>query len=65
MASQILSSSSSSRIEVLRQKHAVLSTTIEKTQFLPSTKDHDLSQLKKRKLALKQEIQDMQRVQAG
>ncbi len=61
MALQALSSSIFSRIEVLQQKHAVLSNRIEKAQHLPSTTDYYLTKMKKQKLLLKQEIEYMKR----
>ncbi len=51
-----LSSSQNSRIEALRNKHAVLSNQIEKAQNNLGTADFYLTQLKKQKLVVKEEI---------
>ena len=56
MKSTILSSQSS-RIEALRQKHAILSHQIEKAQNNLGTADFYLTQLKKQKLRIKEEIE--------
>ncbi len=52
-----ISSSSATRIEALRHKHAVLKHRIEVMQGMPSTTDFYLKQLKKQKLILKEEIE--------
>ena len=54
-----ISSSQSSRIESLRQKHAVLSNQIEKAQNNLGTSDFYLIQLKKQKLVIKEEIEGL------
>ncbi len=59
MASQHhpLESSQSTRMEALQNKHSRLSRRIEQEQRNPSTTDFFLRQLKKQKLALKEEIE--------
>jgi len=46
----------SSRLQELKKKHAHLSTSVEELQRNPSTDDLEIAALKKRKLALKEEI---------
>lgn len=53
------SASHESRLEALRQKHAMLSTRIEQEQRRPSATDFYLRQLKKQKLLLKEEIENI------
>ena len=52
-----LLSAQKSRLEALRQRHAVLSSRIEDAYKSPSTTDLYLRQLKKQKLSLKEEIE--------
>jgi len=63
-SSKGLLSSQSSRIEALRQRHSVLSSRIEEAYKRPSTTDFYLSQLKKQKLSLKEEIEGI-RLKSG
>ncbi len=53
----MLSSSRTSRIEALRDKHAALSNQVQAAQNSPGTADFYLTQLKKQKLAIKEEIE--------
>lgn len=53
-----------SRVQALRNKHAVLNSRIEKAQNIPSTTDFYLRQLKKQKLMLKEEIEGIRKVSA-
>lgn len=46
------------RIQALLERHSLLSKEIEEAQKKPSTSDHDLKQLKKRKLLVKEKIAD-------
>ena len=60
MASQnAISTSQAARLEALRQKHAILSNKIEQEQGQPGSTDFYLTQLKKQKLMLKQQIEFM------
>lgn len=43
-------------VEELRRKHANLSEMVEKAQRAPGTSDQELTDLKKKKLRLKEEI---------
>ncbi|EYD72048.1 YdcH family protein [Limimaricola hongkongensis] len=45
-----------SHLEELRRKHQTLSQEVEVAQRTPSTSDHEIAQMKKRKLMLKEEI---------
>lgn len=56
MSDKGLLSAQTSRIEALRNRHAILSSKIEKAYQSPSTTDFYLRQLKKEKLALKEEM---------
>ncbi len=49
--------SMSSHLEELRRKHEVLSEKVEAIQRAPSSSDHEISELKKQKLLLKEEIE--------
>lgn len=55
--SERASESQMSRIEALREKHASLSARIEDAQKRPSSADFYVKQLKKQKLAVKEQIQ--------
>jgi len=57
MGSAALLSSQQSRLEALRNRHMVLSDRIDEAQKCPSTTDFFVRQLKKQKLALKEEIE--------
>lgn len=57
MSTQGLLSAQKSRLEALRQRHAVLSNKVEEAHKSPSTTDFYLRQLKKQKLSLKEEIE--------
>jgi len=65
MASRYLSPKQISRIEALRQKHSILSTEIENSYKKVSVSDFYITQLKKQKLLVKQELQSMSRVAAN
>ena len=56
MSAQRLISAQKSRLEALRNRHAVLSLRVEDAQKSPSANDFYLRQLKKQKLALKEEM---------
>lgn len=47
----------SSHLEELRKKHVTLSDQVEQAQRAPGTSDHEISELKKQKLKLKEEIE--------
>ena len=64
MSKQGLLSAQNSRLEALRQRHAILSSRIEEAHKSPSTTDFYLRQLKKQKLVLKEEIEGI-RSQTG
>ncbi|MCI2395433.1 DUF465 domain-containing protein [Aliiroseovarius sediminis] len=49
--------SMSSHVEELRRKHQVLSDKVEAMQKSPGSSDHEISELKKQKLLLKEEIE--------
>lgn len=51
-----------SRLEALRSKHAMYKTKIKELQKNPSTADYYLTQLKKQKLLLKEEIERIRKV---
>lgn len=57
MTARGTSSVQSSRIEALRSKHAMLKDRIAEEQRQPSTTDFYLTQLKKQKLMIKEEIE--------
>lgn len=57
MTARGIQSASESRIEALRNRHAMLKDRIEEAQGLPSTTDFYLRQLKKQKLMLKEQIE--------
>lgn len=57
MTARGLSATQNTRLEALRQKHAVLKSRIEEAQNIPSTTDFYLRQLKKQKLLLKEQIE--------
>ena len=65
MPARGLLSSQKSRVEALRQRHAILSTRIEEAQKSPATTDFYLRQLKKQKLMLKEEIEGIRDVNSG
>lgn len=46
----------SAHLQQLKKKHETLSTTVEQMQRSPGVDDLEVAQLKKQKLALKQEI---------
>ena len=50
----------SSHLTELKRKHATLSQSVEELQRSPSVDDLQISQLKKQKLQLKQEIDRLQ-----
>jgi hypothetical protein len=52
-------SSQVSRLNALQEKHAALSSRIEEAQHSLSTTDFYLRQLKKQKLVLKEEIENL------
>ncbi len=47
----------SSHLEELRKKHETLSDQVEQAQRAPGTSDQEISDLKKQKLKLKEEIE--------
>ena len=47
----------SSHLEELRKKHETLSDQVEQAQRAPGTSDQEISDLKKKKLKLKEEIE--------
>ncbi len=57
MAFSALQATSDARIEALKSKHALLSRRVRDAQNSPSSTDYYLSQLKKQKLMLKEEIE--------
>ncbi len=61
MTVNALSSTQSSRLESLKAKHTALSTRVEKIQNRPSSADSYLRQLKKQKLLIKEEIEEIRR----
>lgn len=56
MPSRRLISTSDTRVQALKTRHAILSSRIEDAQKSPSINDFYLRQLKKQKLLLKEEI---------
>jgi hypothetical protein len=50
-----------SRVQALRNKHALLSAQIEEAQRSPSATDIYLQQLKKQRLVLKEEIEGIRK----
>jgi hypothetical protein len=56
MPTRALLSSQESRVQALKDRHAVLSNRIEEAHRSPSTTHFYLQQLKKQKLALKEEM---------
>ncbi len=65
MVSPAVSVIPSSRIKALREKHAELSSRIDKAQKFPSSTDYYLRKLKKQKLLLKEEIESIKQVSTG
>lgn len=59
MPSRALNASHTSRLQALRKKHTVLSSQIEEELKRPYITDFYLKQLKKQKLLLKDEIENM------
>lgn len=57
----LTASAPSSRIEALQSKHAMISGDIEEAHRSPSTTDYYLRQLKKKRLQLKEEIENMRK----
>ncbi|MCI2399556.1 DUF465 domain-containing protein [Aliiroseovarius subalbicans] len=49
--------SMNSHLEALREKHEALSTQVEEAQRAPGSSDSEISELKKQKLKLKEEIE--------
>ncbi|WP_421701647.1 DUF465 domain-containing protein [Aliiroseovarius sp.] len=49
--------SMSSHLEELRKKHELLSEKVEEVQRAPGSSDQEISELKKQKLKLKEEIE--------
>ena len=56
MSEKGILSTQSSRLEALKNRHEILSSKIETAYKSPSTTDFYLQQLKKEKLALKEEM---------
>lgn len=52
-----------SRLNALREKHQTYKKEIRKAQQSPSTTDYYLSQLKKQKLVIKEEIEGIRNIQ--
>ncbi len=50
----------SSHLEELRKKHHTLSAKVEEAQKSPGTSDYEITDLKKQKLRLKEEIDRLQ-----
>jgi len=65
MSAQGLLSSQNSRLEALKQRHSVLSSKVEDAHKSPATTDFYLSQLKKEKLSLKEEIEGIRAQKTG
>ena len=57
MALPVMQSSQEARLEALKNKHALLSRRVKDAQASPSINDYFVSQLKKEKLRLKEEIE--------
>ena len=49
--------SMSSHLQELRKKHETLSERVEKSQRSPGSSDHEIAELKRQKLRLKDEIE--------
>ncbi len=62
MTSRGIASSQASRLKALQDKHAALSMRIEQEQNRPSAMDFYLRQLKKQKLQLKDELENIRKV---
>ncbi|MBX2835016.1 MAG: YdcH family protein [Micavibrio sp.] len=65
MSARAYTPTKGSRAEALRSRHTVISGRIEQAQKCPSTTDFLLRQLKKQKLALKEEIDGIRSRGAG
>ncbi len=65
MASRYLSSTHQSRIESLRKQHEILSGKIDEARKCVSVSDFYLSQLKKQKLMLKEQIEGISKTAAN
>ncbi|MEM7650663.1 MAG: YdcH family protein [Pseudomonadota bacterium] len=65
MSAPGLLSAQKSRLEALRNRHAILSDKVEDAQKSPSVNDFYLRQLKKQKLALKEEIHGIRSQKTG
>lgn len=60
-ASQSIASTSSARIDALKAKHKSLSHKIESEQSRPFISEYHLSELKREKLKLKEEIEGIRK----
>lgn len=65
MSTQGLLSAQKSRLEALRNRHAILSSRVEDAHKSPGVNDFYLRQLKKQKLALKEEIERIRTQNTG
>ncbi len=59
MSAQTMSSAYLSRLEALKNKHAIIDTRIDDAQKPPGREDFYLKQLKKQRLLIKEEIETM------
>ncbi|EAR50351.1 hypothetical protein OG2516_16581 [Oceanicola granulosus HTCC2516] len=49
-----------SHVQELRKKHQDLSAAVEAAQRSPATSDHEIAEMKKKKLLLKEQIERLQ-----
>ncbi len=61
MSANAMTSTHNSRLEALQARHSDLAARIEKEQQRPVTASHHLQALKKQKLVLKEEIEELRR----
>ncbi len=61
MSANAMTSTQNSRLDALQARHSALSARIEKEQQRPVTGGHHLQALKKQKLVLKEEIEEIRR----
>jgi hypothetical protein len=61
MSANAMTSPQNSRLEALQARHSALSARIEKEQQSPVTASHYLQEMKKQKLVLKEEIEELRR----
>lgn len=65
MTAQATAESAPSRIQALRNKHAIINSRIEEAQRSPSAADFHIRQLKKQRLQIQEEIESFRKKRAS